>query len=155
LVSWHEALSAPQGAPTQIDEWGDYIWFLYGRSQSCKAAGHTGRMVRVGNAITPIVFPYDDRPSGWRPVEEQAADQVEAVHRIQTAIALLVGVLELEERDPLTALVYRLVAGRVKPEQAIADIRDMFDRQVAGALVPDELWRPPAAVASPVMAGEA
>lgn len=131
LVNWSQALSPQTGTPTQIDDWGEYIWYLYGLPQVCKDAGHPARVVRVGNAITPVAFPYDASGQG------DAADQIEAVRRIQAAVGHLVAVLEIEEQDPLTALVYRLVAGRMSPERAIGEIRAMFDRQLAGALLPD------------------
>lgn len=102
-------LSAGHGS-SPLDEWGEHIWYL---QKYCKCQPE--RVVRLGDCIAPL----ETGPDGLAPA---------AIPQIRELLAHIAGAVpeELRRNDPAASLVYRLLDGRIAPENAILELREMI-----------------------------
>jgi hypothetical protein len=119
--------------PTVLDDWADHIAYLR-LPESCRLRHHPTRVARLGAAITPLRFAYDNDPGYPESVEERIRAIQEAVARL----AREVGPQGAPEPDPAASIVYRLLAGVLAPETAIEEIRELLSRPVAVTYTVDQ-----------------
>lgn len=93
----------------ELDEWGDYIWYL---RKPCRCRPE--RVVRLGDCLAPL-YPRD-ADYGLSPAD---------IPRVRQALAAIAAAVPPGGRscDPAAAVVYRLLAGWLSPDGAIAEIR--------------------------------
>jgi len=110
----------PRTIPKPVDAWGAHIWYLY-LPADCQAAGHRGCVARLGDAITPLVL-YDDHGRIKTRTEALKCEE-QAIRRVREALAAIATMHGPNpQADPATAIVYKLVAGVLPPQAAIAGI---------------------------------
>lgn len=105
-----------------LDDFADHFNYL-----DCKACGKCSRVARLGDAVLPFEWP--ENCDG----EQEARTVAQALARIVAEIGP-----QGATCDPAAAIVYRLIAGTLGPQNAIAQIRDLVDRAMVGALLVDE-----------------
>lgn len=99
--------------PTKpLDAWGEHIWYLW-PAVSCREAKHNSRVVRLGDAITPIA--------------ELTIDN------IRKALSDLAAQYPDTTTDPADAIVRELLAGTLTPGAAADEIRALCEVAVKGA----------------------
>ncbi|MBI3764147.1 MAG: hypothetical protein HY260_20085 [Chloroflexi bacterium] len=102
---------------SHLDEWAEHIGYL-SLPKACVLARHPQRVARLGKAITPLEF--DSNPA--TPFSERILANIAA---IRAAVEYLAECIPPDERqhDPASRIIYRLLAGRLPPQAAIAEIR--------------------------------
>ena len=100
-----------------LDSWGDHIAYLI--LPGCPSA-HMPRVAKLGDCITPLTF-EDQHMTQCRWAEAQQHN----ITAIRDALAALAAAVPEDERhnDPATRLVCDLIAGRIAPAAAIAQMR--------------------------------
>lgn len=116
-----------KGTAKPLDTWGEHIWYLR-LPAPCRQAGHTVRVARLGDAITPLITYEDGRG------EDQA------IANVREALATIAAVHGANpSTDPAAKIVYRLVAGAITPGAAVEEVRELCHSGVLGALeAPDQ-----------------
>lgn len=99
---------------SRLDEWGDHIAYL-DLPAACRQAGHPARVAILGSVVVSLIFPYDT--NGGRATTD------ECVALIRQALDTLARIVPPPAHDPAAAIVYRLLAGLLTPENAIGEIR--------------------------------
>lgn len=109
IIPFREAM----GGTTLLDKYADYIGYL-DLDEHCRKAGHPSRVARLGNAITPLVFP-------------ERSSLEERIRAIQEAVECLTCWSTREEtvQDRIIRLLYLVHVGAVLPEEAFQDICDL------------------------------
>jgi hypothetical protein len=119
----------PRAIPKPLDTWGAHIWYLLDLPCS-----HPPRVARLGDAITPLLFPYDHDDTR-RTQQEQADNERESIRLIREALADIAALHGPNpQADPAAAIVWRLVAGAITPETAIREIREIVQSAMLAAL---------------------
>jgi hypothetical protein len=91
-----------------LNPWGDHLGYL---RTGCD--DHTHRVVRLGVAVVPVVFPYD---AGGQGTTEQC---ITIIHDALKRLAAEVGPTET---DPITRIVYAVLTGELAPLKAVQEI---------------------------------
>lgn len=112
IIGFREAM----GGPTLLDKYADYIGYL-DLDRACKEAGHPARVARLGNAITPLVFP---EPSS---LEERIRAIQQAVEHLASR-RVLRGTATVQDR--IAHILYLVHIGTISPEEALRDICDLI-----------------------------
>jgi len=101
------------GVPLWMQDWADHVAYL-DRPARCRRERHFGaRVVRLGAAILSVDWP-DRAPD---------EDKIAAIRQALDRIAHEIGP-QGAPHDPAASIVYRLLAGVLPPQRAIADIRE-------------------------------
>ena len=118
-----------------LDEWGDHVAYL-DLPAACRQAGHPARVAVLGSAVASLTFPYD---AGGRVATEEC---VALIRQTLDTLAQEVGPQPVP-LDPAASIVYRLLAGTLTPEAAIAEINELCHFGVVGALEtePEFAWQ--------------
>ncbi len=95
-----------------LDEWGGHIWYL---QKYCKCQPE--RVARLGDCIAPLT-----------PSSANGAITPADIPQIRELLARIAGAVpeELRRNDPAASLVYRLLDGRIAPENAISELREVI-----------------------------
>ena len=133
LIPYRDIIS-PGG---HLDAWGDHIAYL-DLPTACKQALHPARVAVFGAAAVPLIFPGD--PSALAAQDQctrhHHVTTEECVALLQQAIAQIIREVGPHKpaHDPAASIVYRLVAGILAPQAAIAEIREMTQSAILAAL---------------------
>ena len=127
----------PNAIPKPVDRWGAHIWYLY-LPAACRQAGHTACVARLGDAITPLMLYDPSAPRATGKIEMIEREE-QAIARIREALAQIAAEhgpnpYKRSDADPAAVIVWRLIAGAITPEAAIAEIREMTQSAVLDAL---------------------
>ena len=110
-----------------LEAFADHIYYM---RLTC---GHNNRCIRLGDAIAPLQ-PLD------RSIEENLTHVREGLARLAKAVPS-----DKQTQDPVSKIVYLLVAGRISPQSAINQLRDLNKPgepfQPARLPVIDQAWR--------------
>ena len=109
----------PHSNGGHLAAWRDHIAYL-DLPAPCRQANHPTRVAVLGAACTPLAFPYDDDATSAT-TEECVALIREALDRIVQETGPTGA-----PHDPAANIVYRLLAGVLAPEPAIAEIRELI-----------------------------
>jgi hypothetical protein len=115
LVNYFSALSKTVSG-TLLEQHGEFVYYLYGLPDECKKRGHTARMVKVGNAITPVRIT----------LTEENYDQEALYDEIEEAIKFLVKETGYSLDDDVLALLYRVACHDVNVIEAHQKILDIL-----------------------------
>lgn len=110
-----------------LDAWSLYIWYLK-LPCGCK---NTSRVVRLGDCIAPLSTSGSD---GLTPAD---------VPTIRAALQAIAQTVPLEHRrlDPVTRIVYGLLAGSITPYDAIVEMRTLHHASDSDAIRPVPIGR--------------
>lgn len=110
-----------------LEAFADHIYYMY---LSC---GHNPRCVRLGDAVAPL-----------RPLNSSIQQNLEYVRE---GIQHLASSVPLSQRnqEPVSKIIYLLVAGRISPQTAINKLRCLVEDQVTPESLPlpvlERAWR--------------
>ncbi len=90
-----------------LEAYAEYIYYMH------LACGHNPRCVRLNDAITPL-------PPLNRSIEENLAMVCEGLAYLVKTIPF-----EQQNQEPVTKIVYLLVAGRISPQMAINQLHSL------------------------------
>ena len=90
-----------------LEAYADHIYYMR------LACGHNPRCLRLGNAIAPLQ-PLD------RPIEENLTCVREGLARLAKAVPP-----DKQNQEPVSKIVYLLVAGRISPQIAINQLHSL------------------------------
>ena len=90
-----------------LEAYVDYIYYMH------LACGHNPRCVRLGDAITPL-------PPLNRSIEENLAMVCEGLAYLVKTVPL-----DQQNQEPVSKIVYLLVAGRISPQIAINQLHSL------------------------------
>jgi len=110
-----------------LETFADHIYYM---RLSC---GHNPRCLRLGDAVAPL-----------RPLDRSIQQNLECVRKGLQNLARSVPP-DQRNQDPVSKVIYLLVAGRISPQTAINQLRFMVEDQVAPESlplsVPERAWR--------------
>ena len=132
-LACYDEFLPPNAIPKPVDRWGAHIWYLY-LPAACRQAGHVARVARLGDAITPLMLYDPSAPRATGKIEMIEREE-QAIARIREALARIAAAHGPNpQADPTAAIVWKLIAGAITPEAAIAEIREMTQSAVLAAL---------------------
>jgi hypothetical protein len=110
-----------------LEAYVNYIYYMH------LACGHNPRCVRLGDAITPL-------PPLNRSIDENLAMVCEGLAYLVKTVPL-----DQQNQEPVSKVIYLLVAGRISPQTAINELRGMVQTSdpLLSARLPviEQTWR--------------